>query len=219
MSRLITTAAFALLAGLALFNTVAAGVDATSDPSLHAWLGVVYDFLKLVIIGAFTGAVATRDPARRPSRDPIAFVACFAAIGAVLALNPAEDGGTAMLIVGETVAVVASAWTVAAVFSLGRCFGVLPEARGLVTNGAYRFVRHPVYLGEFGAYVGLTLAAPGVGNLIGAAVFLTAQHVRMRMEEQALTREFPEYRDYAARTGRIVPRLVLRAPAPERQPA
>jgi protein-S-isoprenylcysteine O-methyltransferase Ste14 len=219
VSRLITTGVFALLAVLTLSAAVRDGAAAVSDPSLEAWLGFGYALLKVVIISAFTGAVATRDPARRPSRDPVAFVSCFAAIAAVIMLRPPDHGGAGLLIVGEAVALVATAWTVAAVLSLGRCFGVLPEARGLVTTGAYRFVRHPVYLGELGAYLGLTLAAPGLGNLLGAVVFVVAQHVRMGLEERALTEEFPDYREYAARTGRVLPRAAWGGPRPERQPA
>jgi protein-S-isoprenylcysteine O-methyltransferase Ste14 len=96
------------------------------------------------------------------------------------------------------------------VLALGRCFGVLPEVRGLVTRGPYSVVRHPVYLGELGACAGLVLAAPTPWNVGVAAVFTAAQFVRMRLEERALGSEFPEYRSYAARTPRLVPRLVRR---------
>ena len=36
--------------------------------------------------------------------------------------------------------------------SLGRSFGIMPRARGLVQSGLYRWVRHPIYLGEFLAF-------------------------------------------------------------------
>jgi hypothetical protein len=82
---------------------------------------------------------------------------------------------------------------------------VLPEARGLVTHGPYALVRHPLYLGEFGAMSGLLIASPSPRNLAAGAVFAIAQFTRMGFEERALTREFPEYADYAARTPRVVP--------------
>jgi protein-S-isoprenylcysteine O-methyltransferase Ste14 len=110
-----------------------------------------------------------------------------------------------MLVIGELVAVVSSVWLLASVLALGRCFGILPEARGLVTRGPYRLVRHPVYLGELGVCAGLVIGAPTIWNIACAALILAAQIVRMGLEERALEAEFPEYAAYARRTSRIVP--------------
>ena len=102
---------------------------------------------------------------------------------------------------------VSCAWLLVSVLALGRCFGVLPEVRGLVTHGPYRLIRHPVYLGELGACAGLVLASPSVWNFGVAAAFALAQATRMRLEERALLEAFPEYAAYAAGTPRLVPRL------------
>jgi protein-S-isoprenylcysteine O-methyltransferase Ste14 len=77
-----------------------------------------------------------------------------------------------------------------------------------VTHGPYRLVRHPLYLGELGAYAGLALASPSGRSFAGAIVFAIAQAIRMRMEERELTRVFPEYASYARRTPRLVPVLL-----------
>ena len=129
------------------------------------------------------------------------------AIAAVLAFTP-PGGGAApgLILAGDLVAVLACIWLLASVLALGRCFGVLPEARGLVTRGPYRAVRHPVYLGEITACAGLALAAPSLRNGLVLAVFVGAQLVRMGFEERALTHAFPEYAAYAERTPRLVPR-------------
>jgi protein-S-isoprenylcysteine O-methyltransferase Ste14 len=117
------------------------------------------------------------------------------------------------VLTGEVLALLSCVWLLASVLTLGRCFGVLPEARGLVTRGPYGLVRHPVYLGELGACAGLVLAAPTVWNFAVAAVFAGAQAVRMRLEEAELQAHFPGYAGYAARTPRLVPRLAARRAA------
>lgn len=92
--------------------------------------------------------------------------------------------------------------------ALGTCFGVPPEVHGLVMRGPYRFVRHPVYVGEILAFAGFVLASQRLLNIIPLIVFVVAQNVRLRMEEAVLTAEFPdEYGAFAARTPRLIPRL------------
>ena len=44
--------------------------------------------------------------------------------------------------------------TLAAKMSLRRSFGLVPANRGVKVSGAYRFVRHPMYMGGFVFFVG-----------------------------------------------------------------
>jgi protein-S-isoprenylcysteine O-methyltransferase Ste14 len=92
-------------------------------------------------------------------------------------------------------------------FALGRCFGIFPEARGLVTSGPYRWIRHPVYLGEMVSALGVVLPILNPTNAVVYGCFCLLQYWRARNEEQALERAFPAYREYRARTWRLVPWL------------
>ena len=100
-------------------------------------------------------------------------------------------------------------FAIASVAFLGRCFGVLPDVRGLVTRGPYRLVRHPLYLGELTAALGIVLGAQRWAPALGAwLVCLGLQLVRTTYEERSLRAEFPEYAPYADRTKRLIPGLV-----------
>jgi protein-S-isoprenylcysteine O-methyltransferase Ste14 len=171
----------------------------------RAWALVGYWTLKAAVVAAFTFFIAVRPESRRPSRDPLAFVACAAALVLVVILRQPSGSSTTLVLAGDFVALASYVWLLASVLALGKCFGILPEARGLVTRGPYRFVRHPVYLGELGAVLGFVIGAPTFWNIGVLVAFYAAQAVRMRLEEQALTREFPEYAGYAAATPRLVP--------------
>jgi protein-S-isoprenylcysteine O-methyltransferase Ste14 len=210
MSRFLPGALFALFTAATTVSLVRGLGDAVVHPSSRAWLVAGYWLLKTLVVAAFSYFLFVRGPSRRPSREPVAFVSCAVAMAAVVALGQPGAGSAASLAAGEALAVVSCVWLLASVLSLGRCFGVLPEARGLVTRGPYGVVRHPVYLGELGAAAGLALGAPATRNLIAFAALVAAQLIRMRLEERALEAAFPEYAAYAART----PRLLPRAPRP-----
>jgi protein-S-isoprenylcysteine O-methyltransferase Ste14 len=84
---------------------------------------------------------------------------------------------------------------------------MLPEARRLVTNGPYSVIRHPLYLGEAVAFVGVTLQYLSPWALALLALQCIFQLERMKNEELVLLQAFPDYHDYAARTARLVPGL------------
>jgi protein-S-isoprenylcysteine O-methyltransferase Ste14 len=214
VSRFAVTAIFVLLATATAVGVADAVGAAVEDPGARTAAVTGYTALKLAVVLAFSFFVFVREPSRRPARDPVALAACVVAVVAVVLLQePPASASTPLVVAGDLVTLGACAWLLASVLALGRCFGVLPEVRGLVTRGPYRVVRHPIYLGELGACAGLVLAAPTAWNAVVALLFAVAQGARMRFEEAALAAEFPEYRAYAARTPRLVPRVVgLRLP-------
>lgn len=214
----------------ALFALITIGVpvravhelrDALAEPTLQMWLLFVDAALRTLVWAAFTAFIYRRRPSRRPSRSPRAFAACAGAIlAAVLLTSPTEQAAVWAVLAGEIVVVVGVAFTLVSVLFLGTCFGVLPEVRGLVMRGPYRYLRHPVYLGEITAFAGFVIASQRPLNAVLLAVFVASQSIRMRMEERALSEEFPEqYGAYAARTRRLLPSRPERAAAPAPLPA
>lgn len=108
---------------------------------------------------------------------------------------------------------VVSVWMVmAAVRRLGKQWALkarIIEGHELVTDGPYRFVRHPIYSGMFGmlAATGLSMSSwPAL--LAGVVVFWAGTVLRVKQEEILLKQVFGDkFEQYAARTGSLFPRL------------
>src|SRR5258707_305047 len=148
MGRRLLVSVFVVMAAVVAVEAGSPFVSALggsrTPPLLHFW--------DTLLQAGVTTALSIFIARRRPARPPV-------------------STGTALVVAGEALALVAGAWMLASTVALGRCFGVLPEARGLVTHGPYRLVRHPLYLGEFSLCAGLVLASPSTANLLLAAVF------------------------------------------------
>jgi protein-S-isoprenylcysteine O-methyltransferase Ste14 len=207
-ARAVVPALFSIAAAGKAIHAVGVLDHAVSQPTTRSWLVALYALLQTGVALAFAVFTVGRAVPTSPSRSPVAFLACAASIAAVLAFEgPAASTPEGVLLAGELIAVASCVWLLVSVCFLGRCFGVLPEARGLVTRGPYRLVRHPVYLGEIGACAGLAIASPSLRNAAVLGALAAAQAVRMGLEERALTQTFPGYARYAANTPRVIPRF------------
>ena len=99
------------------------------------------------------------------------------------------------------------AFTLAGMLSLGRSFSIFSEVRELATSGLYRWVRHPLYLGEIVAVWGYVLAWPAPWPIGYALLFTALQSWRACVEERRLLEFHPGYAAYREETGFLWPRL------------
>jgi protein-S-isoprenylcysteine O-methyltransferase Ste14 len=116
------------------------------------------------------------------------FVAAYAERGVALLPSTVTNG----------LSILALAVAVYARLSLGRNIGLVPAKRAIVTAGAYRFVRHPIYTGLFIGYISFTLRMYSPRNLVLSLLVIGMFVVKSFIEEGFL-REDPEYAAYLSR--------------------
>jgi protein-S-isoprenylcysteine O-methyltransferase Ste14 len=89
--------------------------------------------------------------------------------------------------------------------------GVINHGRhptGVISSGAYRFVRHPLYLGCILFYLGLSVATASLFSLgLLALIFLFYNYIATYEEKWLESRFGESYRSYKKRTGKWLPNL------------
>ena len=101
---------------------------------------------------------------------------------------------------------------VAAVPLLRSGHGVIPHGGGpggVVTAGAFRYVRHPLYLSAILAYLGLSVLTASLSSLLRLVPTVIFYDYIAGFEERYLEEQFgEEYRSYKRRTGKWLPKIV-----------
>jgi protein-S-isoprenylcysteine O-methyltransferase Ste14 len=185
----------------------------TGLAALHAtrFTVVVFHLLSAALWLMFTVLVNIRPTPLRRGASAIGLVAAVSAQAAIAVLGviASESSHGSRVNLGNAVLFCGLLFSIASVLVLGRCFGVLPDVRGMVTRGPYRIVRHPLYLGELMASLGIVIGANRwVPALLAWLVCLALQLVRTHYEESSLRAQFPEYGRHAQGTKRLIPGLV-----------
>ena len=171
----------------------------------------------LIIAAFFAGG--SLSAGEREDRDNRWVIAAFAIVGLLLGYAPALSDrydlltidGDLVRWIGVALFAAGGALRLAPVFALGRRFSGLvaiqPDHR-LVTDGLYRVIRHPSYLGLIVNTFGWALAFRSILGLLLATLLIPILVVRIRAEEALLFSHFgAEYQAYRARTWRMIPGL------------
>jgi protein-S-isoprenylcysteine O-methyltransferase Ste14 len=172
-------------------------------------IDLVSRLLRFLFAGLLiTLVVVRRTPIKRQQsiyRRTIAFFGCY--IGIAAQAFPVETSISWLAVLSACLVIFGVTFSIYSLLSLGRSISIMPESRKLVTSGPYSVIRHPLYLGEQVAVIGIALQARSSWVLAVLVLQFCCQLYRMTYEEEILTETFPEYLAYAKQTARLIPWL------------
>jgi protein-S-isoprenylcysteine O-methyltransferase Ste14 len=182
-----------------------------ADPGFPAGLAHVLNVAHTILSLLFCGLIAAlflirRTPQGSRARPPamaVALAGTFMMSATVARPGTMQDWR--VLALSDLLMTVGLAVSIYAAASLRDCFGLAAEARGVVTSGAYRLVRHPLYLGELVAALGVLLPVVAPLTTLIFGLFCLCQVTRAMLEERDLAAAFPEYTAYRRRTPALLP--------------
>ncbi len=108
--------------------------------------------------------------------------------------------GLLIMAIGEVI-------TIVGMWHLRSSFSIFTEARALVRSGLYRYIRHPLYLGEIISVWGFAVVVPNTLTMVSAGSFSVLQIWRAKLEEAKLLQAHPEYKNLQQATGFLLPKL------------
>jgi len=144
----------------------------------------------------------------------------WAILTATYLLSPILDRFNSYLLaylrwIGVFVLLMGDICLVLAHLALGKNWSLNPEIRDshvLIINGVYKLIRHPMYTAYLMIGIGFLLSS---ANLLVGPIFLApiivVCWVRIGIEEKMMLEQFgDEYREYAQRTGSLLPKIGFR---------
>ena len=211
LTFLIALVACALWIGLAILGSGGLG-PFFSHPALVAVVAIV---LAAVVAAMFTSG--NLSSGEREDRGNRWVLAAFGIVGLLDGWLPAYTDrrdlwtidGDATRWVGVALFAIGCWVRIWPVFVLGRRFSglvAIQPGHQLVTDGPYRWVRNPSYVGLLISVLGWGLAFRAWAGVILAALMLPPLIARIRSEERMLASQFgPAWNAYRARTWRLAP--------------
>jgi protein-S-isoprenylcysteine O-methyltransferase Ste14 len=155
---------------------------------------IVIQFLVIIATMVF------RTPPVRVTPNPFYWLLAFAVTYYGLFVAVFAQRGTAFvpLAVSDSISILALIVGVYARLSLGRSIGFVPAQRDIITGGAYRFVRHPIYTGLILSYIGFSFRMFSLRNVTMSVIVIGLIVLKSFIEEGFLQKA-PEYANYLER--------------------
>ena len=181
-----------------------------ADPGLPVVVYILNIVMRLSVIVYLVVIAATVMVRMRPARkargvEPRISALIGTFLLTVVVVFPRRDLSMLAGLVSAVLTLGGNTFAVVVLTQLRQSFSIMAEARQLVTEGVYRMVRHPLYLAEEIAAIGIVMQFFSLSTAAILAVQIGFQLRRMRNEEVILADTFPEYLAYRARTVRILP--------------
>ncbi len=192
----------------ALATISLAGIPHLFPPdSIHKLLMIVARIANIMFLSLIASTALTRLAPIRKAKgiEPRISALLGTFLCTALAFLPKTDLGPVLSATSTVLIFTGASLSFAVLRWLGKSFSILAEARRLVTEGPYRLVRHPLYICEGIAIVGVMLQVISPLAVSIAIVVMAVQYRRMINEEAILNSAFPEYTAYAARTPLLIP--------------
>lgn len=155
--------------------------------------------LLLLAEGIIIVFLVLRRPTANISLRPQDWAAAFG--GTLAPLLVAKSADPQHLALGAFLIMFGMFTQLSAKLSLRRSFGLVAANRGVKTGGAYRYVRHPMYLGYMISHVGFLIMVPTLWNFAVYAVGWTCLVLRILFEERLLS-EDAAYQEFKTRVRR-----------------
>jgi len=90
-------------------------------------------------------------------------------------------------LLGIGIAVFGLVFWIISFINLGKSFGVLPQKQKKIKKGLYKYLSHPMYIGIWSSFLGLTLANASWQGLVFLNLIMTPLlFIRARFEDKNL---------------------------------
>ncbi len=196
---------FALMLELQHYSRAA--VPETPSAIYFLNIAMRLSMIAYLVILAATVASRTRPLHRARGAEPRITALLGSFLITAVVLFPRREFSAALDCISTFLVLAGDLIATVVLIQLRGSFSIMAEARQLTTSGAYRIIRHPLYLAEEVATIGCVIQFLSIWTGLLLLLQIACQIRRMSNEETVLTDFFPEYTDYKRTTARVIPGL------------